>query len=586
MLEKNSHTLVEPPKSGFLAATWPDEASLAAWRAWVQGLGAREAVARYLGDRLEPGSSSRAVIASIQRTLSACARARWRLDLAEQIDAVRPARGRGVREALSAVQALRDAPSPSLSGTDEVERWLPARACRALRAAGVQTMQELAASVARRRRWYAPMPGLGRAGAARVESVLRAHPALLAAACSRHDTRQPGQVVSWEQLVLPEALDGRAGVYRVPRPACLLAAQRDDEAVQAWLDARRHPATARAYRREAERLLQWAVLQRGRALSSLDAADARAYLDFLRAPEPVERWVGPARPRTSAQWRPFTGPLSARSAAHALAVLTALFHWLVAQRYVLANPFAPPASGRPRVAHDPLQEDAPRRGRARARAFSAQEWRLLRTVAEGLEHQHGWRAPAAGRLRFLLDFLPASGLRAGELVAARLADLQEGAEGLWLEVPQRGAQARVFVPPLARQALQRYLDQRVAAAGEAASGPQAPLLAGLDGQRTLTPGRLWRLLGRFYATAARVLEARNPLFAARVARASTHWLRHSHAVQLLDAGADLETVRQSLGHVGLAQVSACLGPAARSPASQLAAVFAGDGEGPGADAAR
>nr|AVI43219.1 hypothetical protein [Klebsiella pneumoniae] len=37
---------------------------------------------------------------------------------------------------------------------------------------------------------------------------------------------------------------------------------------------------------------------------------------------------------------PFSGGLSARSAAYALTVLSALFRWLIEQRYVLANPFA------------------------------------------------------------------------------------------------------------------------------------------------------------------------------------------------------------------------------------------------------
>lgn len=57
-------------------------------------------------------------------------------------------------------------------------------------------------------------------------------------------------------------------------------------------------------------------------------------------PTPRERWVGPVRPRSSPEWRPFTGGLSARSAAHALSVLGATFRWLIGQRCVLANPFA------------------------------------------------------------------------------------------------------------------------------------------------------------------------------------------------------------------------------------------------------
>ena len=69
---------------------------------------------------------------------------------------------------------------------------------------------------------------------------------------------------------------------------------------------------------EAERLILWAVVERGRALSSLTTEDAVAFRAFL----------------------PFTGGLSARSVAYALSVVGAMFRWLIQQRYLLANPFA------------------------------------------------------------------------------------------------------------------------------------------------------------------------------------------------------------------------------------------------------
>jgi hypothetical protein len=62
-----------------------------------------------------------------------------------------------------------------------------------------------------------------------------------------------------------------------------------------------------------------------------------AYRAFLRRPSPRERWVGPARPRTSAEWRPFQGSLAPRSVAYALSVIGALYRWLIEQRHVLAN---------------------------------------------------------------------------------------------------------------------------------------------------------------------------------------------------------------------------------------------------------
>src|SRR5690606_37535866 len=100
-----------------------------------------------------------------------------------------------------------------------------------------------------------------------------------------------------------------------------LDADNDYEAASAWLALQESVATQRAYRKEAERLILWAIVERGRALSSLTTEDAVAYRTFLRHPTPRTRWVGPARPRSSPEWRPFTGGLSARSVAYALSVV-------------------------------------------------------------------------------------------------------------------------------------------------------------------------------------------------------------------------------------------------------------------------
>ncbi|MGQ3179798.1 MAG: hypothetical protein ACT6SC_19585, partial [Blastomonas fulva] len=68
-------------------------------------------------------------------------------------------------------------------------------------------------------------------------------------------------------------------------------------------------ATQRSYRKEAERLLLWATLERGKPLSSLTADDVGAYADFLVSPPAA--WCGPRHhQRWSPMWRPFEGALS------------------------------------------------------------------------------------------------------------------------------------------------------------------------------------------------------------------------------------------------------------------------------------
>ncbi len=84
-------------------------------------------------------------------------------------------------------------------------------------------------------------------------------------------------IVPIEKLAPPATLDGRDGTNRAS-DACRIGAVNDLAAIQAWLAARAagSPHTARARRREAARLLLWAVFARGRGLSSLDVDDAVA----------------------------------------------------------------------------------------------------------------------------------------------------------------------------------------------------------------------------------------------------------------------------------------------------------------------
>lgn len=141
--------------------------------------------------------------------------------------------------------------------------------------------------------------------------------------------------------------------------------------------------------------------------------------------------------------------------AHALAVLNAMFRWLVEQRYVVANPFA----------------GIKVRGSQRAmavettHAFTEEEWLLVCTIANGLEWSYGWQAQAAQRLRFLLDFGYATGLRISELANATLRNIEVDAAGdHWLHLVGKGGKpARVTLTPLACVALDRYLQERGAA---------------------------------------------------------------------------------------------------------------------------
>ncbi|MEJ8816216.1 phage integrase family protein [Variovorax ureilyticus] len=251
---------------------------------------------------------------------------------------------------------------------DAVEAWLNPTLAARLHRAGIHTMHELVETMNRTgARWWTRVPGIGVHKAARIADWLRAHAAQLKLPVSSHAlvprTQVPPAVLDavvapatairpLEKFLLPADLDGRAGLNRETAATCLTGARDDREAVLAWIAERAAPkdqsragqgavplsATQRSYRKEAERLLLWSVLERGKSLSSLDAEDATAFIRFLAAP-PAE-WCGPrANPRWSPLWRPLEGPLSASAQRQAIVILHGLFASLVRNCYLRGNPF-------------------------------------------------------------------------------------------------------------------------------------------------------------------------------------------------------------------------------------------------------
>ncbi|MGF6606690.1 hypothetical protein OKW45_001590 [Paraburkholderia sp. WSM4175] len=85
----------------------------------------------------------------------------------------------------------------------------------------------------------------------------------------------------------------------LPGP-CGLAAMNDVEAIAAWLGLHESAHMVRAYRREAERLVLWAVVERRLPLSSLTAGDATA--TGLRAHEFVAATLGDIEVETRGTW--------------------------------------------------------------------------------------------------------------------------------------------------------------------------------------------------------------------------------------------------------------------------------------------
>lgn len=539
-----------------------------ALRARLQGLPAIDAVNRYLPERVKRGGSAREILGEVRRDLVQYARVRGRDDLGAMVTASATEGAKGLPKLERAIDLLRALPLPPPQIADEVERWLPARAAQVLQEHGIRTLAELTLRIPRSRGWWKAIPGLGARLASQVEAFFAGNPELTALARALVLRDEPGDVLPIERQAPLADLDGSAGRNRAPADSCVLAATDDLQAINAWLDLHEASTTKRAYRKEAERVLLWAVVQLGKPLSSLMTEDAIAYRAFLREPTPRARWVGPHRNRTDPDWRPFTGNLSPRSVAYALTVVKSLFAWLVDQRYLMANPFS----------------GVKVRGADKARAidishaFTDAEWTLIRTIANDLERRHGWEPPAAQRARFLLDFSYATGLRPGELVALRLGQIAPDASGdWWVKVVGKGAKTgTVALPPLGLTALGRYLDARGISLEPLRWKPSASLVATLEGEERISATRLWAVMKRVFESVARAaeqLERPQEALAAKLRLASTHWMRHTHASHALGKGADLMAVRDNLRHASIDTTSIYLRSEDVKRARQMGEVF-------------
>ncbi|MBW5286793.1 tyrosine-type recombinase/integrase [Burkholderia gladioli] len=489
------------------------------------------------------------------------------------------ARNRRLRErqdaALARMEAaLVEAPRPDHA----LEGWFAPYLVTRLAEAGVATFAQLLGLIRRRRqRWYTAVPRLGAVGAERIVAFVdqhvdslgylsplamtprrqlpAGHPALQPVA------RAPADVAPLEALRVPAELDGSAGLNRAPVPAHQAELNTDLQAVRAWIEIRgaRSEATRRAYRREAERLLLWAIVAKGKPLSSLNTMDAADYLErFLADPQPAERWIGRGRvERFDPAWRPFAGPLSARSRDTARRILTAMGAWLVRQQYLRVNPF----DGLAAAAPVPIDTAGRTLTHAQWRYVLQTVWQPDRALGAAPDRSDAARADRVRMQRdaFVLLLAYATGMRRAELAAATTGDLTRKAldgaleDAYVLRVDGKGRRRReVPMPAKLLDLLRAELRARAEPLALETAPADTPLVAHVVTGAALHPNTIGTLFKQIFARAAERLASSYPGAAADLQRASTHWLRHTFANHGLDAGADIRDMQALLGHASLA----------------------------------
>lgn len=359
-----------------------------------------------------------------------------------------------------------------------------------------------------------------------------------------------------ELVRLPGDLDGQVGANRAVGVRSQIVAQNDIDAIKAWLARFADTLTTfTSYRKEAERLLLWSVIELGKPLSSLTHEDLLVYQRFLADPQPAERWImtaGRKWSRFEPDWRPFAGPLALTSQRQTIVILNTLFSWLVNAGYLAGNPLS-------------LSRQRQRKAKPRITRFLDEElWREVKASIESMPRETSREREHFFRVRWLFSLLYICGLRISEVVENAMGGFfcrrdKDGEERWWLEVTGKGDKTRIV--PATNELmveLSRYRREN-GLRPFPFPGEPTPLLLPIGGkQRSLTRSAVHLIVKEVFAQASERIRQRGPDFqrlALLLEGASAHWLRHTAGSTMAGSDMDLRHVRDNLGHESISTTS-------------------------------
>lgn len=311
-------------------------------------------------------------------------------------------------------------------------------------------------------------------------------------------------------------------------------------------------ATFESYRRELERLLQWAWYIQKKSVTTINREDITEYMDFCF--NPPKDWIGfkrVARFITDAhglripnpEWRLFVAKVSKAQAkagiqpskihfrpseqtiAATFAILSSFFNHLIYENQIQANPVA---QIRQKSRYFRKQQN-----QKQVRRLSELQWNVLLETAEKMaienpEHHE--------RTLFILSALYFMYLRISELVASSrwtpmMGHFFKDSQGnWWFKTVGKGNKERdITVSDEMLEALKRYRKKQGFFPDLPIANEQTPLICAINSNHPITSDRPIRALVQtcFDRAAEKLIEEGFSEEASSLGVATVHWLRHT-----------------------------------------------------------
>lgn len=309
-------------------------------------------------------------------------------------------------------------------------------------------------------------------------------------------------------------------------------------------------ATFNAYRREIERLLQWAWLIKKQGVSTLNRADIELFIEFCQSPP--KSWIATQNMRRffeknaarvpNANWRPFVATVSKRDFKNGkkpsvdnyllsnkavqsiFSILSSFYNYLIQEEYISANPVA---QMRQKSKFIRKQQQS-----ATVRRLSELQWAF---VIETTELMAKTNPSLHERTLFIMNALYAMYLRISELAAnngwePQMSHFFKDMDGnWWFKTVGKGNKERdITVSDAMLEALKRYR-LSLGLSSLPAPGDNHPLIPKLSGKGAISDTRQIRNIVQdcFDKSFERLKKEGFGEEADALVSATVHWLRHT-----------------------------------------------------------